>query len=104
MPFFGLDNGVHFKEQQQVGYEIEVVSRPIGAKGFVLLHRRWVVERSLAWLGRYRRLSKDYEYDTESSEAQIQISAIQLMLRRLRPNKQTQSPAFKYPKKTVKAA
>lgn len=90
-------------DQQPVGYEIEVVSRPIGAKGFVLLHRRWVVERSLAWLGRYRRLSKDYEYDTASSEAQIQISSIHMMLRRLRPNKQAQSPAFKYPKKTVKA-
>jgi putative transposase len=93
-----------WQQQQQVGYRIEVVSRPIGAKGFVLLHRRWVVERTFAWLGRYRRLSKDYEYYTESSEAQIQISAIQLMLRRLRPKTETQSPTFKYPKKTVKAA
>jgi putative transposase len=93
-----------WQQQQQVSYVIEVVSRPIGAKGFVLLHRRWVVERSLAWLGRYRRLSKDYEYYTESSEAQIQISSIQLMLRRLRPNTQTQRPTFMYPKKTVKAA
>jgi putative transposase len=91
-------------EQQQVDYEIEVVSRPIGAKGFVLLHRRWVVERSIAWMGRYRRLSKDYEYETSSSEARIQISAIQLMLRRLRPNKDGQGPPFKYPKKATKAA
>ena len=91
-------------EQQGVGYGIEVVSRPIGAKGFVLLHRRWVVERSLAWMGRYRRLSKDYEYETSSSEARIQISAIQLMLRRLRPNKETQGPPFKFPKKVTKAA
>jgi putative transposase len=90
-------------EQQQAGYEIEVVSRPLGAKGFVLLHRRWVAERTLAWLGRYRRLSKDYEYYTESSEAQIQISSIHMMLRRLRPNKQAQRPPFKYPRKTVKA-
>lgn len=91
-------------QQQKVSYEIEVVSRPIGAKGFVLLHRRWVVERSLAWMGRYRRLSKDYEYVTQSSEAQIQISAIHLMLRRLKPNKAGQGPAFKYPKKVTKAA
>ena len=48
-------------KQQEVAYAIAVVSRPLGAKGFVLLHRRWVVERSIAWLGRYRRLSKDYE-------------------------------------------
>src|SRR5436305_4152788 len=93
-----------WQQQQQVGYEIEVVSRPIGAKGFVLLHRRWVVERSFAWMGRYRRLSKDYEYYTESSEAQIQISSIHLMLRRLRPNTQAKCSPFKYPKKTVKAA
>ena len=90
-------------QQQNVGYVIEVVSRPVGAKGFVLLHRRWVVERTLAWLGRYRRLSKDYEYDPASSEAQVQISSIHLMLRRLRPNKDSQSPSFKYPKKVTKA-
>jgi putative transposase len=90
-------------EKEQVGYAIEVVSRPVGSKGFVLLHRRWVVERSLAWLGRYRRLSKDYEYETSSSEARIQISAMQLMLRRLRPDKDRQGPPFKYPKKAMKA-
>jgi putative transposase len=89
--------------QQGVGYRVEVVSRPVGAKGFVLLHRRWVVERTFAWMGRYRRLSKDYEYHPESSEAQIRISSIQLMLRRLRPNKQAQRPPFKYPKKLAKA-
>jgi putative transposase len=88
----------------QAGYQIEVVARPIGAKGFVLLHRRWVVERSIAWMGRYRRLSKDYEYDTASSEAQIQISAIQLMLHRLRSNKDTKTPKFMYPKKAAKPA
>jgi putative transposase len=87
-----------------VGYRIEVVSRPIGAKGFVLLHRRWVVERTFAWMGRYRRLSKEYDYYTQSSEAQIQISAIHFMLRRLRPNQEAQSPPFKYPKKATKAA
>jgi putative transposase len=89
---------------QEVAYEIEVVSRPIGAKGFVLLHRRWVVERSIAWMGRYRRLSKDYEYDTASSEAQVQLSSIQMLLRRLKPNNKTQQPSFKYPKKMVNAA
>jgi len=89
---------------QQVAYEIEVVSRPIGAKGFVVLHRRWVVERSIAWFNRYRRLSKEYEYYTASSEAQIQLSAVQLMLRRLKPNKGIKTPAFKYPKNQTKAA
>ena len=94
----------HWLTNQGVAYVIEVVSRPIGAKGFVLLHRRWVVERSIAWLSRYRRLSKDYEYYTESSEAQVQISSIQMLLRRLKPNKKIQGPPFKYPKKVTKAA
>ena len=91
-------------QTQEVPYEIEVVSRPIGAKGFVLLHRRWVVERSIAWLGRYRRLSKDYESYTESSEAQIKLSSVQMLLRRLKPNSMRQGAPFKYPKKVVIAA
>jgi putative transposase len=64
-------------------YVIQVKSRPQGEKGFVLLKRRWVVERTFAWLGRCRIHSRDYERLTESSEAQVQISMIQLMLRRL---------------------
>ena len=67
-------------------FTIEVVSRPKGRRGFVLLPKRWVVERSLAWLGRFRRNSKDYERLTESSVVMIQISMIQLMVHRLRPS------------------
>jgi len=52
-------------------------------KGFRLLPRRWVVERSFAWLGRYRRLSKDYEYLTSSSETFIYLASSKLLLRRL---------------------
>ena len=62
---------------------LELVQRPEGAKGFVLLPRRWVVERTYAWLGRYRRLSKDYEFLTESSETMIKIAMINLMVGRL---------------------
>lgn len=62
---------------------LEVVSRPEGAKGFVLLPKRWVVERTLGWLNRYRRLSKDYEYLTQTSEAMIHVAMINLMVRRL---------------------
>jgi putative transposase len=64
-------------------YAIRIVSRPPGEKGFKLLPARWVVERSFAWLGRCRVHSRDYERLTESSEAQIRISMIHLMLRRL---------------------
>jgi putative transposase len=80
-----------------------VVQRPLGAKGFVLLHRRWVVERTLAWLGRYRRLSKDYERRVESSEAVIKISAIHHMLRRLAPDTSRRDNPFNYPRKAQKA-
>jgi putative transposase len=72
--------------QAELGYELEVVARPPGTKGFAVLPRRWVVERSFAWIGRYRRLSKDYEATTASSEAWITIAMIHLMLRRLEPN------------------
>lgn len=90
--------------ERRVSYALEAVSRPVGSRGFALLHRRWVVGRALAWLGRSRRLSKDYERDARSSEARVQISAIHLMLRRLRPNKDKPAPVFHYPKKVTDAA
>jgi len=62
---------------------MEIVKRPEGIKGFLLLPRRWVVERTFAWLGRYRRLSKDYEYLTQTSEAMIRVAMIRLMVHRL---------------------
>lgn len=63
--------------------ELEVVKRPEGVKGFLVLARRWVVERTFAWLSFHRRLSKDYEYLPETSEAFIRITMIRLMLARL---------------------
>ncbi len=66
-------------------WELEIKSRPAEAKGFVLVPKRWVVERTNAWMGRYRRNSKDYEKLTTSSESMIRMSAMQTMLRRLRP-------------------
>ena len=79
-----LDENAHFT--------IEVVSRPKGKRGFVLLPKRWVVERTLAWLERCRRNSKDYERLTTSSAAMIQISMIQLLLHRLRPSQPRSGP------------
>jgi putative transposase len=84
-------------------YGIEVVQRPLGAKGFVLVHRRWVVERTFAWIGRYRRNSRDYERLTSSSEAVIKISAIHHMLKRLHPDTSKRAIPFKYPRKLQKA-
>jgi len=66
-------------------FVLELVRKPAGQKGFILLPRRWVVERTFAWLMRSRRLSRDYERLTESSEAMVRLAMIHLMLRRLKP-------------------
>jgi putative transposase len=80
----------------KTGYRIEVVSRPPGSEGYVKLPRRWVVERTFAWLGRYRRNSRDYERFTESSEAMIKASSIHRMLRLLKPDLSRKPVPFKY--------
>ena len=63
------------------GLTLIVVRRAAGTSGFVVQPRRWVVERSLGWLGRWRRLSKDYEELPEVSEAMVTLAMIRLMLR-----------------------
>ena len=85
-------------KEEGVGYVIEVVERPPGSVGFVRLPKRWVVERTFAWLGRYRRVSRDYEWRPESSEAFIKVCSIHQMLRRLSPNVGKPNP-FNYRKK-----
>ena len=62
---------------------LSIVRRLEGVKGFQVLPRRWVVERTFGWLGRYRRLSKDYEELPESSEAMVYVAMIHLMVKRL---------------------
>lgn len=69
--------------RQTFGWILQTILRPVHAKGFVLLPKRWIVERTFGWLGRYRRHSKDYERTIESSEAMIHMSMIHLMSRRL---------------------
>lgn len=64
-------------------WTMEIVRRREGVKGFEVLPRRWVVERTFGWLGRYRRLSKDYEQLAQSSESMILLAMINLMTRRL---------------------
>jgi putative transposase len=76
---------------------MEISSRPADATGFKPLPIRWVVERTFAWLGRYRRHSKDYEKRTDSSESLLLLSSITLMLRRLCPPER-KSPPFHYAK------
>jgi len=65
------------------GWILQTVLRPVKAKGFVVLPKRWIVERTFAWLARHRRHARDYERNTETSEAMIYIAMISLMARRL---------------------
>jgi putative transposase len=69
--------------RQTFGWLLQTVLRPASVEGFVVLPKRWIVERTFAWISRCRRNSKDYERTTESSEAMIYITMIALMSRRL---------------------
>lgn len=84
--------------KHRAGWRIEVKARPEGTKGFSPLEKRWVIERTNAWHGRYRRNSKDYERCRESSAAMIQMSHMNLMLNRLEPHHR---PAFHYRKEAA---
>ena len=67
------------------GWELEIVRRNDAQRGFTVLPKRWIVERTFGWLGRYRRLSKDYEFFTQTGENLIYMAMINLMLHRLAP-------------------
>jgi putative transposase len=75
----GLPEGV----RSTLGWIIQPVLRPVNTAGFVALAKRWIVERTFAWLGRNRRLSKDYERNPATSETVIRIAMTHLMLERL---------------------
>ena len=79
---------------ERPSWDLEIVSRPPGVKGFVLLPKRWVIERTFSWHDRCRRHSKDYERRPDSSEAMVKVTAMGLMLRRLAPTNNI--PKFKY--------
>ena len=69
--------------EEQGGWELEVVERDREAKGFEVVPKRWIVERTFGWLRTDRRLAKDYERKVHTSEALIEVSMIRLLLRRL---------------------
>ena len=71
--------------EQFAGWKLEIVRRRDAAEGFEVLPRRWIVERTFAWLNRYRRLSKDYEFFAQTAENFIYLAMINLMLHRLAP-------------------
>jgi putative transposase len=71
--------------RESFGWVLTTVLRPLGVRGYVHLPKRWIVERTFGWFGRYRRLSKDYEHNPASSEAWVYIAMIHRMSRLLLP-------------------
>jgi len=93
-----------YVQDAEAKYTINVVDRPKGVHGLVHLPYRWVVERTNAWVGKFRRNSKDYERTTSSAEAMIQVSSIHLMLHRLRPDPNAKTAPFTYAANPMKKA
>lgn len=75
----------HFVEvvQSELGWDVEVVGAPKAPGEFMVQPRRWVVERTFAWFGKYRRLSKDYEEQVETSQTWIWLAMAHILLRRI---------------------
>ena len=71
--------------KKECDWELEIVTKPKAQKGFVVLPKRWIVERTFAWQAGARRLTIDYEENPRHSEAWLLIAQIKLMLRRLKP-------------------
>jgi putative transposase len=67
--------------RKQFGWVLEIVRRCDDLKGFQVLPHRWVVERTFGWLGRYRRLSRDFEHTVLSSESMVYVASIRRMLK-----------------------
>ena len=88
------NNALYAWVAENADWELEIVRRPKEAEGWVLLPIRWTVERTFAWLGKCRRLSKDREKSVQSSEAFIRLAMIHMMLNRLKPKQA--DPVFKY--------
>jgi putative transposase len=79
----GAYRGAFVEYAAERGIDVEITTRLSDQPGFQVLPRRWVSERTFAWLGNYRRLSKDYEYWVYTSDAMIYAAMVHLMVRRL---------------------
>jgi transposase len=82
-----LDGGFEHRIEDWVAehcsFEVEIVKRTEGRKGWELLPKRWVVERTFGWLNRWRGLAREYDFLPETTEAKILLAMSRLMLRRL---------------------
>lgn len=82
------------EQQPDIRWNLEIVSRPKGSKGYVQLPKRWVAERTFSWLNRWRRLSRDYEHYDQTSETMVKVASIGRMLRYASPP--ASQPPFRY--------
>ena len=78
--------------EREYGIEIQIVEKPANQQGFVVHKLRWIVERSIAWWGRYRRLVRDYERLPQSSESWLHLASIGRLLQRLFPDPAVETP------------
>lgn len=83
----GYKAGVSEWLENNTTIRLNVIEKPVGQKGFAVIPKRWVVERSIAWAGRNRLASKEYNRNLESSEAFIYLGSIAMLLNRLYPRK-----------------
>jgi putative transposase len=89
--------------RRRFGWFVSTILRPVGVRGYVHLPKRWIVERTFGWLGRYRRLSKDYEQNPRSSEAWIYIAMSHRMVRFLKPSRDKDNRLhIHYPRKKTR--
>ena len=81
----GFENRIEAWTEQECGWQVAIVKRDPEQPGWQVLPKRWIVERTYGWLGRYRSLSKEYDYLPQSSESRIYLAMIHRMLCRLTP-------------------
>jgi putative transposase len=87
---------------KNVSWVLDIVTRRDDAVGFEVQKWRWIVERTFGWFNRYRRLSKDYEHNPQSSEAWIYITAIHRMARSMMPKRNRDNYLLKRPKQKLR--
>ena len=83
----GYKKGLDAWLESNTTIRLNVIEKPVGQKGFAVIPKRWVVERSIAWAGRNRLASKEYNRNTEASESFIYLGSIAMLLNRLQPRK-----------------
>ena len=81
----GYKSGLDTWMEKNTAIRLNIIEKPVGQKGFAIIPKRWVVERSIAWAGRNRLASREYNRNPEASEAFIYLGSITLLLNRLYP-------------------